>query len=279
MFAYNEEKNILKSLNSVFENVDAALNLLYVIANGCTDNTVKILNEQRQYHPKLRVVDITLGDKCNAWNHYIHSIAPGTEVYAHFFVDSDVQFTPSAFPQLVKKLNNTPSAVAIAGLPYSGRNKEFYQSLVIDGVCLFGNLYAMEDDFLNVIREKNFKLPIGLGWIDSAITKAINCNITNQYDSIPDRITYEDGSGYTFDSLNFLKLSDIKLYINRLARYDVGKLQEQYLNELEFYEWPSSCAEINSKILNDIANGTTKIKRHLKPLIIKKLKKLLPETQ
>lgn len=272
MFAHNEERNIKNAIKSAFDNSDPGLNEFYVIVNGSTDRTAVYVAEAQKNCTKLKLVTLTLGDKCNAWNHYTHKIAPTCNANVHFFVDSDVQFTEQAFPVLYDKLLMTKTAVAVAGLPMSGRNKLYYQSLVTDGVCMFGNLYGLRDSFVQTIQKKNFKLPIGLSWIDSAITKAVNCDLTNQYQCIPNRITHQTGCGYTFNSLKPYSLTDIKLYINRLARYEIGKLQEKELDKLEFYEWPETCKEINQRILHGIYDGTIKPKSYLKLKIIKKLR-------
>jgi len=273
MFAHNEEKNIQKSIESVLSNADENLAQFYVIANGCSDKTEVIVKDIAKCTDKLTLLSLTLGDKCNAWNTYIHELAPDVDM--HFFVDADVAFTKQVFAKMATTLFNTKESIAIAGLPFSGRHKDFYRNLVIDGVCLFGNCYGIRQEFIHLARDKKFKLPIGLGWIDSIITKAINCNITNQYQSIDNRITHNLECGYTFDSLKFYKMDDIKLYISRIARYAVGKLQEKELNKLEFNQYPKTLSEINKKILQDIKNKKTKIPFYLKKSIVKRLNKTL----
>ncbi len=273
MFAYNEERNIVNSVSSVFSNVNENLDQLFVLANGCTDSTVAILKELQKKYDKLNVIEFSLGDKCNAWNEYVHNIAPQSD--AHFFVDADVQFTKQVFPNLTGVLNNSNTANAVAGLPFSGRNKAYYRSLVTDRSCLFGNCYGLSKRFINLIREKKFKLPIGLCWIDSAITKAVNTDIDEQHNAFPNRVVHDPKCGYTFSSLNFFKIDDIKLYLSRIARYQTGKFQECYLEKLEFNEWPKNLNEINQTILKEISEGKIKPTFYLKSRIIKRLSKKL----
>lgn len=271
MFAHNEERNINRSVQSALKSSDSRLNALFVIVNGSTDKTEALVRDAQRHDNRINLVVLTLGDKCNAWNHYNHTLAPTQNVDVHFFVDADVCFTNGAFPILFNKILATPAAVAVAGLPMSGRNKLHYQDLVTNGVCMFGNLYGLRDSFVQTIRRKHFKLPIGLSWIDSAITKAVNCDITNQYQCIANRITHQANSGYIFKSLSPYSLNDISLYINRLARYEIGKLQELELNKLEFYEWPETCDEINVAILKKIQNSEIKPKFYLKKTMLRKL--------
>ncbi len=273
MFAYNEEQHIKNSVNSVFANVNGQLNNLTVIANGCTDNTVTKLHELRKIYKKLNVVELHIGDKCNAWNEYVHNIAKNTDV--HFFLDADVQFTEQVFPKLFNKLISTTEAHAIAGLPFSGRNKERYRSLVTERSCLFGNCYGVKKEFLDLVKQTNFRLPKGLCWIDSAITKAVNGDIKFQDRNIPGRVTYLDECGYKFISLNPLKKDDRNLYFSRIARYATGKLQEKYLEKLNFDNWPLDLNNINQQILNEILAGKVKVPFYLRKRILNRLKKQL----
>jgi glycosyltransferase involved in cell wall biosynthesis len=273
MFAYNEEKKIAASIESIFDNVDDNLCKLFVMANGCTDNTVTIVNELKQQFEKLEVINLSIGDKCNAWNEYVHNIAP--ECDAHFFVDADVEFTDKVFPQLFNKLTSTVQAHAIAGLPFSGRNKSFYRSLVIERGCLFGNCYGLKQEFIDSIRQTHFKLPKGLCWIDSAITKAVNGDLKYQDTNIPGRVTYNKACGYKFKSLNPFKKDDRNLYFSRIARYATGKLQEKYLEKLDFKDWPLDLNEINQNILNAVNHGKVKLPFYLRNRIVNRLQKTL----
>ncbi len=195
---------------------------------------------------QAHVIDISLGDKCNAWNEYAHSYLSEADI--HFFVDSDVVFTPNAFPILFNVLLNS-ERTAITGLPQSGRNIERYTELVVRYSCLFGNLYGLKREFLERIRERNIGLPIGLSWIDSQITKLVNEDLNDNKDDYQHWVTYVEGVGYEFSSLKPWKIDDIKLYINRIIRYQTGQLQEIYLDKLPFTQWPKTMAPINEQVL------------------------------
>lgn len=279
MFAYNEEQHIKKSVKSIFNNIDERLKSLTIIANGCTDSTVdilKALQEENQYK-KLQVISLTIGDKCNAWNEYVHNLHTDSDV--HFFTDADVEFTQQAFPQMFDTLLPDPKAQAIAGIPFSGRNKEHYRKMVIKYKCLFGNCYGVKKSFLELAQDKQFYLPIGLGWIDSAITKAVKRDIVDQENPIQERVIYNENCGYKFKSLNPFKWADIKLYLSRIARYRTGKLQEKYLEKLSFSDWPSNLNAINHEILQKIRNNDIQLEFYLKSKVINRLKKTLPETK
>ena len=271
LFAYNEEKNIANTLRSILDNTDGNLHSIYVLANGCTDNTVTVAREALKQirHGQAHVVDIALGDKCNAWNEYAHTYLSNADV--HFFVDSDVVFTKNAFPILFDALLKS-DRTAITGLPQSGRNIAQYTELVTRYSCLFGNLYGLKREFLHRIQSRHIGLPIGLSWIDSQITKLVNEDLNDKKDDYRHRVTYVEGVGYKFDSLKPWKQDDINLYINRIVRYKTGQLQEVYLDALPFTEWPKTMTPINEQILAKGINAADLgWKIVLKPKIIKRL--------
>lgn len=276
MFAYNEESHISASIMSIYQNIDDDLNKFFVLANGCTDSTVEKSKEIKKTlsFEKMEIVDIEIGDKCNAWNFYVHEIANGVDT--HFFVDADVYFSQNCFPLLHTKLQSCePETVAVAGMPLSGRNLKFYQSLVIERSCFFGNLYGLRNSFVKHLKVSQFRLPRGLNWIDSFLTKAVNTNLTFSRKNLPQRTTWISGVGYEFNSLSIFKISDLKLYINRISRYELGKIQERFLDRTPVQDWPKSMDDINLAISKDFERLTAESGLLKRFLIRKRLKKLL----
>ena len=246
--AYNEEKTIAQTIRSILVNCDDRLTKLTVVANGCTDQTVEEAKAAMQGAAvACEVVELSIGDKCNAWNEYVYHHLPKADI--HFFVDSDVTFTDQAFPKLFEKLINSPTKNAVTGLPQTGRNVRQYIELATRYSCLFGNLYGLKNEFVQRLAEQGIRLPIGLSWIDAQITKLVNDNLEYQKDDYQPRVTFAEGVGYRFDSLKPWKPDDIRLYINRICRYKTGQLQEPYLDALPFKEWPATMNDINRNIL------------------------------
>ncbi|MEA3381148.1 MAG: glycosyltransferase family A protein [Pseudomonadota bacterium] len=278
MFAYNESENIQASIESVWQNTDTGLGTFHLVANGCTDDTVTKAHEIKSLlsFDKLSITELTIGDKCNAWNHYMHELADGADI--HFFVDADVLFSACCFQKMASKLYSTsPETVAIAGLPLSGRNQVFYESLVTERSCLFGNLYGLKGTFIKHIKQSEFRLPQGLNWIDSFITKAVNTNLDFKPRNLPNRVTHLPGAGYNFVSLSPLKVSDLILYKNRIARYELGKMQEFYLDAIPVSKWPNDLDEINLKIFNNFSTHSDSIPIYKKIVVKQRLKKLIKE--
>lgn len=247
-FAYNEERTIKKTLLSLLQNTDGNLKHIAVIANGCTDLTYDIAKNvlEQQTKCSFQVVNLDIGDKCNAWNNYVYHHLP--ECAVHFFVDSDVAFTDKAFGKLYQKLQGSEQ-LAITGLPQTGRNIAQYTELATRYSCMFGNLYGLKHEFLVRLMHKKIRLPAGLSWIDSQLTKLINHNLSADKSEYTHQVTFLEGVGFTFDSLKPWHRRDITLYLNRITRYKVGQLQEYYLDLLPFVAWPATMNDINAKIL------------------------------
>jgi glycosyltransferase involved in cell wall biosynthesis len=272
-FAYNEEQTIGNTIASILSNCDHRLSKLTIVANGCTDRTVEVAKQSlKNTETDFSVIELSLGDKCNAWNQYVYHHMPEADV--HFFVDSDVTFTKNAFPLLVEQLLKSNGKNAVAGLPLTGRNIEQYAELTTRYSCLFGGLYGLTDDFVRRIVSNKTCLPVGLSWIDAQITKMVNDNLAPKKDDYQHRVTFVEGVGYEFESLKPWKLDDIRLYINRICRYKTGQLQEPYLDALSYSEWPATMVEINRDILQKgvkfAALGKVAPFRHK---VIKRLKK------
>jgi hypothetical protein len=215
----------------------------------------------------MDVVELSVADKCNAWNHYVHELADPS-LTCSFFIDADVRFSPKALPKLAAVLQNSESTVnVVGGMPMSGRNIDYYQKLLRERSCFFGNLYGMHARFLKRVRDNGFRLPVGLSWIDSFLTKAANTDLEFGSDNLPERVTWLEGTGFTFDSLSPFRKRDILLYKNRIARYELGKLQEVILDQIHPHYWPTDMTEINKAIYRDF-NESARNLNWLKKLIV-----------
>ncbi|MFC4700143.1 glycosyltransferase family A protein [Glaciecola siphonariae] len=276
MFAYNEERHIQTALANVQANIDDRIQTVYLLANGCTDKTVERALAYKTAHDftALDVVELQLGDKCNAWNHYVHIIQANAE--CHFFIDSDVVFSDKCFPILYDELLSAKHAPnIIAGYPLSGRNLDFYTMLVEQRSCFYGNLYGASARYIDMVRDVPFYLPIGLNWIDSFLTKAANTDIQFLADNLPNRVIYKKGVGFKFESLSPFKLADIKLYKNRIARYELGKIQELYLDDLAVRDWPRHMKDINADIWRHFEERTAHLGFIKKKLVKQRLSRLV----
>jgi len=124
VLAHNEERHIEACLDSIFAADAGAPFQVFVMANGCTDRTEALVTAYGQRNARVHLVSIKLGDKCNAWNVFVHetvpATCPGQDVY--FFMDGDARATPHSFSAMVKVLAAEPQANAVGAPPASGRS-------------------------------------------------------------------------------------------------------------------------------------------------------------
>ncbi len=113
---YNEDKSILKVLNRIHETVNSEVNFeIIVINDGSTDNTLKILEENKSLYNKLISYDTNYG-KGNA-------VKKGLEVSSGvyiFFQDADLEYDPIELNKFVKIINHfDPDLIIGSRLNYS----------------------------------------------------------------------------------------------------------------------------------------------------------------
>src|SRR5512141_1725056 len=103
VFAHNEACNIIACLDSL----QAATNHpfeCFVLANACTDRTEALVREYGANHPNVHIESIALGDKANAWNVFVHEIAPAGAAQV-FFIDGDVRATSGSLDAMAQALS------------------------------------------------------------------------------------------------------------------------------------------------------------------------------
>jgi len=101
IFAYNEGENIKDVLNDMMgqlflgsDDFDARF---FVLANGCSDNTVScaeetINNMSPAIAQQFSVLDLPFKGKSKTWNHFVHTVARKGSGY-FCFVDADIRIT------------------------------------------------------------------------------------------------------------------------------------------------------------------------------------------
>jgi cellulose synthase/poly-beta-1,6-N-acetylglucosamine synthase-like glycosyltransferase len=119
VLAHNEERHIEACLDSIVGSNSAHALETYVMANACTDATEQIVRDYGRRHPEVKLVSIELGDKCNAWNVFIHDTVarycPDRETY--FFMDGDARSIRGSFDAMHAALQGEPHAHAASARP------------------------------------------------------------------------------------------------------------------------------------------------------------------
>lgn len=230
IFAHNEERNIERCLDSVLFAAGAQGIRCYVLANACRDGTADRVSRYAHGHPWVELVTIELGDKANAWNEYVHRLAPAASV--HFFVDGDCCVGARAFSELARALADHSLASLAAALPATGRHRAAARRAVLDGHELMGNLYAMRGDFIDRLRRTRVRLPVGLIGDDSLVGALAKWDLDALRPWNVDRIAVAESATFSFESLSPWHFRDWRIYLARRIRYRVRAHQIEMLKPL-----------------------------------------------
>jgi glycosyltransferase involved in cell wall biosynthesis len=224
IFAHNLSSVINSCIKSVLLNPsDANLNL-YIMANGCTDSTEEIIKSLQQEHPNIHLVSIPLADKANAWNYYVHKIAPDAAL--HFFIDGDIKVEPNALSTIAETMDMNPEIIAVGGVPVVGRDQPDLIDRMISLGRVSGGLYALRDSFLQFLRQNEVKIPIGFIGEDFLVSALVKDMMNFQGIYVPSpRLQIERQAGFSFRQLSPMRIGDYRSYFHRLVRYRIRDYQ------------------------------------------------------
>ncbi|WP_333841290.1 glycosyltransferase [Pelomicrobium sp.] len=231
VLAHNEEEKIAACLDSVCAAEPGKALDIYVMANGCTDGTEDIVREYSCLHPEVHLVSIPLGDKCNAWNVFIHEIVPercpGREVY--FFMDGDARIRAGSLSALAGALQADSHAYAASAVPGSGRSMAKDRRDILEQRGLVANLYALRGTFVERLRQCGVRLPLKLEGDDGLLGALIKWNLEprGEWD---DRLIHPcPDAVFDFDPVPVGKLTEWPKYWRRLVRYGRRHFEFQLL--------------------------------------------------
>ena len=229
VLAYQEENNISKIINtllsqSIFEN-NAVCVKIYIVANGCTDNT---LSNAKNYvklngiEERFDFFEIKDKGKANAWNKFVHEICPGNTDYV-VFCDADIRIIDdTVIDSMVSMLEHeinlfAVNSKAIKDINFDIKPKNMVENFIAkssgdfsdwkNSIC--GQLYGVRYELI-----KKLHLPIGLPVEDGFIAAAI---VTNNFNNLSDqkRITGFHNIWHVYESEK--KLKDIIKHQTRIV--------------------------------------------------------------
>ena len=221
VLAHNEERHIGKCLESIFAADPGAPLDAYVMANGCTDATETIVAALSRENPHIHLVSITLGDKCNAWNVFVHETVaqqcPGESIY--FFVDGDARVLPGSFSAMAKVLQEDRIANAVGAPPASGRSMARDRGELVRERGLVANLYALRGSFVDRCRAAGVRIPLRLEGDDGLIGALLRWDLDPRREMDRRFIAPCPGAGFTFESFSIARPADWRAYWKRMVRY------------------------------------------------------------
>lgn len=247
VFAYNIASTLEKCVESLLhERAHDNFNL-YILANGCTDNTIAIATQLQKKHPTIQLVNLNIADKANAWNVYVHQVAPKAKL--HFFVDGDVQVLPHALENIAQQMAENTAVNAIGAVPYVGRDKEGWTQRMHHFGRVSGGLYGLSAPFMQELRKQEVLLPIGFigeDFLISAIAKNMK-NLASLNQPSP-FLLINNAAGFIFKPLSKRALGDYYLYFRRLVRYRMRDYQmlmlTQYCEKYKTIRFPESVSQL-----------------------------------
>jgi glycosyltransferase involved in cell wall biosynthesis len=227
VFAHNEARNIIACLDSLQAAASHPIEC-HVLANACTDRTEALVREYGVDHPNVHLVSIALGDKANAWNLFVHDVAP-RGAGPCFFIDGDVRATPGALDAMARILLQHPQANGVSAMPKSGRGVEAFQRDMLKNNGVAGNLYGLRGAFIERIRAQTIRMPIGTIGEDALIGAMLKWDLRGDTRWDNSRIVVAQAAGFEFDSVSPWLPREWKKYFRRRVRYSVRGYQNRML--------------------------------------------------
>lgn len=235
VLAYNEERHIEACLDSIFAADPRCHFEVYVMANGCTDATEEIVRQYARKRPQVRLVSIDLGDKCNAWNVFVHEIVPVhcPDRDTYFFMDGDARAVPGSFSTMALALSQDDYAHAASAPPASGRNCARDREELLASRSLVANLYALRGSFVERLQRMGVRIPLKLEGDDGLLGALI------KWDLAPDRQDFDQRrivpcatAGFEFEPVSPLRPANWRAYWRRAVRYGRRRYEFQLIGPL-----------------------------------------------
>jgi len=234
VLAHNEQNKIVACLDSLFDGEPAGAFDVYVMANGCTDRTEDLVRDYGQRRPEVKLVSIALGDKCNAWNVFVHQTVrercPDREVY--FFMDGDARIAPASLTVLANALRDDLVAHAASAVPGSGRSMAHDSSEIMSRRGLVANLYALRKPFVARLLERGVRLPLKLEGDDGLLGALIKWDLDPTGPWRDELIHPCSEAKFLFDPVPIFDLSEWPKYWKRLVRYGRRHYEFQLLGPI-----------------------------------------------
>lgn len=231
VFAYNEEDGITAALDRLDACGAEAELRVHVLINGCTDGTERVVRAYRGRRITVVPVVIAKGDKANAWNHYVHEVAP-EDAAIHVFTDGDMLVSPGSIAAFLRAFAAEPHANGCAGLPVTGRSRAAFRAKLAARRELAGNLYALRGSCLMAFRRRGVRLPFGIFGEDGLVTALVKHDLDMRGREDDLRVTVAEGAGFGFPPLSPWRPRDWRIYRNRKMRYAVRRQQARMLYAL-----------------------------------------------
>lgn len=198
----------------------------------------------------LRIWSVPLGDKANAWNEYLHRLAPRASTY--FFLDGYVHAAADSLAALHAALQGRPGALGATGVPKVGFSAALTANEMRRAGGLHGNLYALRDTAVDELRRLGWRLPLGLYRNDSTLGAALSfgLNLYPREWRALERIALCEQVHWSVPTLSWWRPADLRAHWRRRVRQAQGELELAALRErysrrrVPFEDLPQTATEL-----------------------------------
>jgi hypothetical protein len=181
----------------------------------------------------VQVWALRLGDKANAWNQYIHTIAPASHSY--FFVDGYARLHPTAIDELERASKRPGEVLAATGLPAVGVSARALANQMLAFGGIHGNFYMLTRAAVEQLRALRFRLPLGIYRTDAtlgaALAYGLDLHPRRQW-RLAERVVVCDRARWDIDGLRWWRLADLEKQRQRILRQAQGDLENRAVRQL-----------------------------------------------
>lgn len=178
----------------------------------------------------LNVWYLAFGDKAQTLNVIFHTLRRNAHLF--YFVDGYARPNHDALALLERALTDDSGALAATGVPSVGRSAKQQHLAMQTSGGLHGNLFVLAESAMNQIRQREFRLPMGLYRVDSLIGAVINFNFDPaRHPWTPARIAVVPKASWSFTPLSLWKLRDLQTHLKRVWRQTAGTLENMAIKD------------------------------------------------
>lgn len=226
VFAHNEQDLIGECLDSLLSELKGLEGRIVVLVNGSSDRTLEIVKSYQAHHSNVEHVNLKFGDKANAWNYYVHSIAD--ESSAHFFVDGDITISERSVKSILEVMASDEHALAFSTLPSGGRKSKSWARTVMKYHGLPGAFYGLPNSTLKAMRDIQFYMPVGLVGDDTYLQWILKRSFDPEGTVDKKKVRPVSNAYFLYESRFIF---DLGFHIARQRRYALRDIQMRMLEE------------------------------------------------
>lgn len=179
---------------------------------------------------KLRLWNIQLGDKANAWNQYFHYIWARQELV--WFVDGYVSPDSHAFQSMRAGLKENSQALGASGVPSTGRSAARLRREMLEAGGFHGNLCCIRGEVIERIVGDGVRLPLGTYWVDGLIGSLLHFNLDPaRFERDLGRVWVDPRATWAIESAGRLSVALLMAQFRRFQRQSKGAIENTALSD------------------------------------------------